>query len=108
VQSQFPDFEFSDKRMDFGAPIVCQNNGYLIQNAKYFLEAPETDAIMKGDLLLSVPHASTFIPYLYEGYRLDQREKFQERKLELRFYKISEPLASDDAIKNCYVDPRLQ
>ncbi len=106
AQAYFPAFEFSFKRLEFGAPLVCQNNGYLIENAKLFLTAPEDVPVITGDLLLSASHPENFIPYGYEGDTLDQRQKFQNLNLEMRFYKINDALLSNAKIKNCFVNER--
>jgi hypothetical protein len=102
VQFQFRGFEFSTKRLAYGAPTICQNHGYVIQNAKYFLSAPETEQIVQGELLREVSHPVNFFPYQYEGYTPEQRQQFREKQLKIRFYRSSE---ADPAmeIKNCAI-----
>ena len=36
AQTRHPDFEFSEKRLAFGAPTLCQNNGYILEYVKHF------------------------------------------------------------------------
>ena len=101
VQAQFPGFEFSSKRLAYGAPAVCQNHGYVIENAKYFLAAPETAQTVRGEILRDVSHPVNFLPYQYEGYTPEQRRNFRERQLRMRFYEAAPEL--DLELKNCAV-----
>jgi hypothetical protein len=108
LQAQFHDFEFSSKRLAYGAPTVCQNNGYLIENTKYFLSAPETLQTVKGEIQWEVSHPVNFLPYQYEGYTPAQRQEFREQKLKMRFYKADPEFASVSnpdwtSIKNCAI-----
>ena len=105
LQSQFRGFEFSTKRLAYGAPTLCQSNGYVIENTKYFLSAPESTPPVKGELLRDVPHPVNFLPYQYEGYTPQQRQEFRERQLKMRFYKADEEFLSNPEreIKNCAI-----
>ena len=108
LQAQFRGFEFSSKRMAYGAPTLCQSNGYVIENTKYFLSAPETTPLVKGDILREVPHPVNFLPYQYEGYTPEQRQEFRERQLRMRFYKADNEFVSNSnpawtSIKNCTI-----
>jgi hypothetical protein len=102
MQSQYRGFEFSTKRLAYGAPTICQNHGYMIENAKYFLSAPETRELVSGQLLREVPHPVNFFPYQYEGYTPEQRLKFRERQLTMRFSRVSKSDPGMD-IKNCAI-----
>ena len=99
VQSQYPDFSFSAKRFAFGAPEVCEDNGYAMQNAKYFLAAPETIQIVPGDTLLSASHPINFLSYQYEGYTPEQRQAFREAQLRMVFYQLDPELAQAAVLK---------
>ena len=108
LQAQYRGFEFSSKRLAYGAPTVCQNHGYMIENTKYFLSAPETNLPVKGEILREASHPVNFLPYQYEGYTPEQRREFREQKLRMRFYKVSEEFMSDSnsnwtSIKNCTI-----
>lgn len=111
LQAQFPRFEFSTKRLAYGAPTVCQSGGYAIENAKYFLDAPDTTQPIAGDILWEAPHPLNFLPYQYEGYTPEQRRAFREKELQMRFYKVDEEFMSDAnpdwlAVKNCMIDEK--
>jgi hypothetical protein len=111
IQSDFHDFEFSTKRMAFGAPLVCQNNGYAIENVKYFLTPPETIPQIKGELLRSAFHPINFLPYQYEGYTLEQRQGFREKEIRMGFYRVGNEFALDtnqvqSPVKNCMVNEK--
>jgi len=108
AQAQYPDFDFSEKRLGFGAPTLCKNNGYIIENVKYFVTPPEPNPPVQGELLLSTSHTDNFLPYQYEGYTYEQRQKFRELNLQMRFYKadsafMSEANSAWTAIKSCVV-----
>jgi hypothetical protein len=109
AQVQYPDFEFSQKRMAFGAPTVCQYNGYIMENAKYFLDAPETEADIQGTVLLAHSHPINFLPYQYEGYKPAQRQGFRRANLRMVLYKVDMEFMSASNpewvdIKNCAVN----
>ena len=111
LQAQFPRFEFSTKRLAYGAPTVCQSGGYAIENAKYFLGAPDTTQPIAGESLWEAPHPLNFLPYQYEGYTPEQRREFRKQHLQMRFYKVNEEFMSDAnpdwlAIKNCMIDEK--
>lgn len=105
LQAQFGGFEFSTKRLAYGAPTLCQSHGYVIENTKYFLSAPETTPLVRGELLRDVPHPVNFLPYQYEGYTPQQRQEFRGRHLRMRFYKGDEEFLSnpENEIKNCAI-----
>ena len=88
AQAQYPDFTFSPKRFLFGAPEICEDNGYAMQNAKYFLAAPETALTVPGQTLLVAPHPVNFLPYQYEGYTPEQRQAFRNARLRMVFYEL--------------------
>ncbi len=103
-----PDFHFSEKRLTFGAPTLCQNNGFIIENVKRFEVPPEPNPAIQGKLLLSALHPDNFLPYQYEGYTPEQRRIFQERQPEMRFYKADNGFMSESnpvwtEMKNCVV-----
>ena len=102
LQTQFRGFTFSTKRLAYGAPVLCHNNGYVIENAKYFLSAPEAGQVIQGELLRQVSHPVNFLPYQYEGYTPEQRQGFREQQLKMKFYKVSESDLNID-IKNCAI-----
>jgi hypothetical protein len=105
LQAQYRGFEFSTKRLAYGAPTVCQSNGYIIENAKYFLSAPEITQAVNGELLREVSHPVNFLPYQYEGYTPAQRQEFREGQLKMRFYKVDHEFLSGPGleIKNCAI-----
>jgi hypothetical protein len=103
AQAQYEDFTFSQKRLIFGAPSLCHNNGYAMENAKYFLTATETNPEINGTVLLSESHPVNFLPYQYEGYTPDQRRQFRQRNLQMTFYKLDDDAEMKD-IKNCFVN----
>jgi hypothetical protein len=99
VQAQYADFSFSPKRFSFGAPEVCENNGYAIQNAKYFLEAPEIVPAVPGEILLAASHPVNFLPYQYEGYTPEQQQAFRQAQLKMVFYRLDHEFASREDLK---------
>ena len=108
AQAQYPDFEFSEKRHTFGAPTFCQNNGFIIENVKYFVTPPEPNPLVQGQHLLSAPHPVNFLPYQYEGYTYEQRQALRELQIEMIFYKADSEFMSDSnptwtELKNCVV-----
>jgi hypothetical protein len=109
AQAQFPEFQFSEKRLAFGAPTLCQNNGYIIEFAKHFAVPPEPNPPVQGQLLLSAPHPDNFLPYQYEGYTYGERQKLRELQIEMRFYKVNDEFILDSnpiwkTMKNCVVN----
>lgn len=88
VQARYPDFNFSPKRFLFGAPEICENNGYAMQNAKYFLTAPKPPQTIPGEVLLAASHPINFLPYQYEGYTPETRQAFRSAQLEMTFYRL--------------------
>src|SRR6266498_322295 len=95
AQARYPKFEFSSKRLAFGAPVICQNNGYIMENAKYYVDPPEMIPHVQGQLLLSAPHPSHFLPYQYDGDSPTTRQIFQTLKLRMNFYKVDEGFMSE-------------
>ncbi len=109
VQAQYKDFVFSPKRFAFGAPLICENHGYGMQNAKYFLAAPEMTSPIPGTILVSVAHPVNFLPYQYEGYTPEQRQAIRSAQLYMTFFRIDPALAFESelmkiGIKNCFVN----
>jgi hypothetical protein len=109
IQAQYNDFDFSPKRFAFGAPAICENSGYAIQNAKYFLTVPESTPSIPGTVLMSALHPINFLPYQYEGYTPEERQAFRSARLVMVFLRIEPDLASEAklkemGIKNCYVN----
>lgn len=108
VQAEYPGFTFSEKRMTFGAPTLCQNSGYIAEYVKRFEVPPEPNPPIDGQLLLSAPHPDNFLPYQYEGYTYEQRQYLRELKPEMRFYKADAKFMSDSnpiwkTMKSCLV-----
>ncbi|HSL43756.1 MAG TPA: hypothetical protein VK897_10015 [Anaerolineales bacterium] len=108
VQAIYPEFEFSSKRLAFGAPVICQNHGYIMENAKYYVDPPEIIPQVNGQLLLSTGHPSTFRPYQYDGDSPATRRAFDSLQLRMRFYKVDEQFMSETnpdwvAIKDCWI-----
>ena len=108
AQAKFPKFEFSSKRLAFGAPVICQNNGYVIESAKYYVDPPEVIPQVQGQLLLSASHPSNFLPYQYDGDPPATRHIFQTQMLRMNFYKVDDDFMSKNnpawtAIKNCMI-----
>jgi hypothetical protein len=108
AQVRFPGFEFSSKRLAYGAPVICQNNGYMIENTKFYVAPPERIPQVKGLLLLSAPHPTNFQPYLYEGDPPNLREEYHKLQLQMNFYKADKEFMSESnpewtSIENCVV-----
>ena len=108
AQAKYADFHFSEKRLAFGAPALCQNNGYVIEYAKHFATPPEVNPPIQGEVLLSAPHPDNFIPYQYEGYSYEERRYIRIMKPEMRFYKANAEFMSDSnpvwkTMKSCVV-----
>ena len=106
AQVQFSDFEFSSKRLAFGAPVVCQHNGYVIENAKFYIAPPERVPQVEGQLLLSAQHPVNYLPYLYEGDPTDFRQAYRRLKLKMNLYKADPEFMSEanpewTAIEDC-------
>jgi hypothetical protein len=99
AQAQYPDFTFSPKRFLFGAPEICEHNGYAMQNAKYFLAAPETALPVPGQTLLAASHPVNFLPYQYEGYTPEQRQAFRKVQLRMVFYKLDPEFAAREDLQ---------
>lgn len=99
VQSQYAGFHFSPKRFLFGAPEVCEDNGYAMQNAKYFLAAPEVAQPVPGEILLSASHPVNFLPYQYEGYTPEGQQAFRKAQLKMVFYKLNPEFAKPQDLK---------
>lgn len=99
VQFRYNDFDFSPKRFAFGAPEVCEDHGYAMQNAKFFLVAPETTLVIPGEILLSASHPINFLPYQYEGYTPEQQQAFRNAQLRMVFYKLDPELVERDDLK---------
>ena len=111
AQARFPEFEFSSKRLAFGAPVICQNNGYVMESAKYYVTPPENIPQVQGQLLLSAPHPENFLPYQYDGDTPAIRRIFQLQKLRMNFYKVDQQFMSQTnptwmAIKNCITNEK--
>ena len=108
AQARFHSFEFSSKRLAYGAPVICQHNGYMIENTKFYVAPPERIPQVQGQLLLSAPHPTNYPPYLYEGDPPDFRQAYRTLKLKMSLYKADEDFMSDSnpvwaAIENCVV-----
>ncbi len=108
AKTKFPSFEFSSKRLAFGAPVLCQNHGYVMESAKYYVSPPGKIPQVRGQLLVSAFHPSNFLPYQYDGDPPAIRQMFRTRKLRMNFYKIDEQFMSATnpawtAIKNCAI-----
>jgi hypothetical protein len=108
AKTKFPSFEFSSKRLAFGAPVLCQNHGYVMESAKYYVTPPERIPQVQGQLLLSALHPSNFLPYQFDGDPPAIRQMFRTQKLRMNFYKVDEQFMSATnptwtTIKNCVV-----
>ena len=108
AQVRFPGFEFSSKRLAYGAPVICQHNGYVIENTKFYIAPPERIPQVKGQLLLSAPHPTHYLPYLYEGDPPDFRRAYRTLRLQMNLFKVDSTFMSDTnpqwtAIENCVV-----
>ena len=108
AQAKFPKFEFSSKRLAFGAPVLCQNNGYIMESAKYYVTPPQSIPEVQGQLLLSSSHPSNFLPYQYDGDPPPIRQNFHIQKLRMNFYKVDEQFMSETnpawvTIKSCVI-----
>jgi hypothetical protein len=111
AQTRFPDFNFSEKRLAFGAPTLCQNNGYIAEYVKHFAVPPEANPPVQGQILLAAPHPDNFSPYQYEGYTRAERQIFHVLKPDMRLYKADPAFMSDSnpawtTMKNCVVNEK--
>ncbi|HET6823971.1 MAG TPA: hypothetical protein VFH34_15075 [Anaerolineales bacterium] len=95
VQTRFPDFEFSAKRLAFGAPVICQDSGYMVEHTKFYVAPPEEVPHVEGQLLLSALHPTNYQPYLYEGDSPDFRKAYRNLKLRMSFYKANQEFMSE-------------
>jgi hypothetical protein len=108
MQAEYPDFQFSEKRITFGAPTLCQNNGYIAEFVKHFEAPPEPNPPIASQVILSAQHPDTFLPYQYEGYTPDQRQTMRELQIEMRLYRVDESFMNDanplwQSVKSCVV-----
>jgi hypothetical protein len=108
AQVKYPGFEFSSKRLAYGAPVICQHNGYIMENAKFYVAPPERILQVKGQLLLSAPHPTNYLPYLYEGDPPGFRQAYRTLKLRMNFYEADQEFMSETnpewtAIESCVV-----
>jgi hypothetical protein len=106
VQTRFPSFEFSSKRLAYGAPEICQHNGYVIEHTKFYVAPPEEFPQVQGELLLSALHPTNYLPYLYEGDPPGFRQAYRTLKLRMNFYKADQKFVSESnpewaVIENC-------
>ena len=95
AQVRFPDFEFSSKRLAYGAPVVCQYNGYMIENAKFYVAPPERIPKISGQILLTEWHPTNFQPYLYEGDPPEFRQAYRDLRLRMNLYKADQEFMSE-------------
>jgi hypothetical protein len=111
AQIKFPEFEFSSKRLAYGAPVVCQYNGYAIENTKFYVAPPETSPKVQGQILLSAQHPINYLPYLYEGDPPEFRQIYRALKLKMNFYKVDEQFMTESnpdwkTMKSCVADEK--
>lgn len=111
AQAKFPKFEFSSKRFAYGAPVICENNGFVMENAKYYVDPPEKVPQVQGQLLMSARHPSNFRPYQYDGDPPATRQAFDTLKLQMNFYKVDQQFMSETnpdwkTIKNCMIEEK--
>ncbi len=95
AQAMYPDFHFSEKRLIFGAPTLCQNNGYIAEYIKRFEVPPGPDPAIEGEVLLSALHPDNFLPYQYEGYTPQERTTLRDMQIEMRLYRAAESFMND-------------
>lgn len=108
AKSLYPGFVFSEKRFAFGAPTQCRYNGYISEYVKRFVTPPEANPPVQGELLLSAPHPDNFLPYQYEGYTYEERQRFRGLNIEMKFYRADSEFTSSKnpvwvEMKNCLV-----
>lgn len=103
VQAKYPDFEISTKMMQFYAPPVCQENGYLAINFHYLYDLSQPIPQVYGKVLLRASHPVNFLPYQYEGYSPEQRKYLRGQNYEMVFYRLDENVQSIASmnIENC-------
>jgi hypothetical protein len=106
AQIRFPAFEFSSKRLAYGAPVICQHNGYAIENAKFYVAPPERIPKVPGELLLSASHPTNYQPYLYEGDPPEFRQIYRTLRLRINFYELDEQFMTESnadwkSLKSC-------
>jgi hypothetical protein len=108
MQAGYPDFQFSEKRLTFGAPTLCQNNGYIAEFVKHFEAPPEPNPPIVSQVILSAPHPDNFLPYQYEGYTPAQRQAMRDMRIEMRLYRVDESFMNNanplwQSVKSCVV-----
>jgi hypothetical protein len=111
AQIKFPEFEFSPKRLAYGAPVVCQYNGYAIENTKFYVAPPERSPQVQGQILLSAQHPINYLPYLYEGDPPEFRQIYRALKLKMNFYKVDEQFMTESnpdwkTMKSCVTNEK--
>jgi hypothetical protein len=111
AQIKYPEFEFSSKRLAFGAPVICLNHEYIMQNAKYYVDPPQEIPQVQGELLLSASHPVNFLPHQYDGFTPAARRIFRAQNLRMNFYRVDEEVPSRDdplgsKIKNCMINEK--
>jgi len=95
TEATYPDFHFSEKRLIFGAPTLCQNNGYIAEYIKRFEVPPEPDAAIDGEILITAKHPDNFLPYQYEGYTPQEQATLRDMQIEMRLYRAAESFMND-------------
>ncbi len=106
AQERFKDFYETPARFGFRAPQTCESNGYVLQNAKYFLKVPASSLAIPGNVLMAAPHPVNFPPYQYEGYGPEERQAFQKAKLTMTLLQIK-PATGTNILKEFSIESCL-
>jgi hypothetical protein len=104
VQEKYPEFRISPKMMQFYAPLVCQEDGFLAANFHYLYDWSQPVPPVQGEILFKASHPVNFLPYQYEGYTPMQRQNLRRHNFEMIFYRLDQDYLSNATvdIENCY------
>jgi hypothetical protein len=100
IQERYPDFRISDKMMNFYAPLICKNNGFLAENFHIFYTWFQPLPSIPGEILMSAPHPENFLPHQYDGYTREERQAIRKENPKMIFYKLDADTQKN--IENCY------
>lgn len=103
VQVQEPGFEISSKMVRFYAPLVCKNNGLILENYHYIYTWPQAIPPVRGDVLMRAPHPVNVLHYQYDGYTPEERAAIRAEYFEMVLLRPdADDLASfKNEIENC-------
>jgi len=86
--------------MNFYAPLICKNNGFLAENFHIFYTWFQPLPSIPGEILMSAPHPENFLPHQYDGYTREERQAIRKENPKMIFYKLDADTQKN--IENCY------